>query len=243
MPRIIAHKGFAIPNKENTLAAVRNAVHARIPAMAGIEIDIQLTADGRIVMWHDADMKQIVGRDAVIRETSYAALARMTCDHPHFSGDPIALLEDVLQAADHATALYIEIKAYPYDHQALADALCGLLTSYAPKNDIIIHSFSSDMLMRVKKTASPKLSLRYGYLFSSISELSRHAEDFIASMDYLHPLFSLLYTNAADIASCRKPLNIWTVNDPAEIPRLKSSAAWDSIDCIITDNDNLHRSF
>ncbi|MEK6795835.1 MAG: glycerophosphodiester phosphodiesterase family protein [Spirochaetota bacterium] len=240
-PGIIAHKGFAMSWPENTLTAIRGALGLGSPEMAGIEIDIQLTGDGRIVMWHDADLKQIVGQDIVIRNTAYAAIAQITRAHPHFAGEPMALLEDVLAATDHKTALYIEIKAYPYAYDTLIEALRKLLTSYAPRRDIILHSFSPDMLRRTRAAMS-ELGIRFGFLFGAIAELQHAPSDVIASMDYLHPHFNILTSHGKELADQNKPLNIWTVNGAADVRNLAESSAWPLVESIITDNNHLYEN-
>jgi glycerophosphoryl diester phosphodiesterase len=58
---------------ENSLAALLAA--ARLPGIDGVELDVQLSADGVPVVIHDADLRRVQGIDAAVHELDAAALA------------------------------------------------------------------------------------------------------------------------------------------------------------------------
>ena len=73
----IAHRGF-FDNKngipENSLPAFQKAVDAGL----GIELDVQLSKDGYLLVFHDEDLKRMCGVDKKIRELNYAEIQQYT---------------------------------------------------------------------------------------------------------------------------------------------------------------------
>ena len=102
----IAHRGLfdnagGIP--ENTLPAFRRAVEAGFC----IELDVQMTADKKLVVFHDWDMKRMAKADVKITEHTYEELAQYPLAD---SGESLPLFADVLRLIDGAVPLVVEIK-------------------------------------------------------------------------------------------------------------------------------------
>ncbi|MBI4978583.1 MAG: hypothetical protein HZC28_13975 [Spirochaetes bacterium] len=236
MKTLVAHMGFSKQYPANTLHACRSVIANAQANVCGIEVDVQLSKDGRIVIWHDDNLKHIVGNPAVIRDTTYDELAAITKAHSHFHGESIGLLEDLLEMTAHKTALYIEIKGYPYDHENLCDRMAAMLKKYG-SGDIIVHSFTADILRLMMKRV-PASYVRYGFLFSNMQEYARGG-DIVSAADYLHPHFGLLLHDDGTIARAGKPMNIWTVNTQDDVTKLMQTPLWNSVESIITDDSTL----
>ena len=102
LARPIAHRGLHGPGApENSREAIRAAAEAGY----GIEIDVQLTADGRAAVFHDATLDRMTARTGRIRDLPAAELAAI----PLAGGGTIPMLEDALAAAGAAPVL-IEVK-------------------------------------------------------------------------------------------------------------------------------------
>ncbi len=122
----IAHRALHGPGAaENSLEAIRAAAAAGY----GIEIDVQRTADGRAVVFHDDALGRLTGRRGRVRDLPAAALAAL----PLVGGGTIPLLEDALAAAGRAPVL-VEVKDQSGDlsaagtgplERAVAAALAG----------------------------------------------------------------------------------------------------------------------
>jgi len=104
--KYIAHRGL-FNNKEipeNSLIAFRKAVENDY----GIELDVQLTTDDQLVVFHDASLKRMTGIDKNLTDCSYEELL-------HYSlldtEEKIPLFSDVLKVLKPDTPLVIEIKA------------------------------------------------------------------------------------------------------------------------------------
>ena len=73
----IAHRGLfdnATDRPENSLPAFRKAVECGY----GIELDVQLTTDHKLVVFHDESLKRMCRADAVLHQCTYAQLQQYT---------------------------------------------------------------------------------------------------------------------------------------------------------------------
>jgi glycerophosphoryl diester phosphodiesterase len=103
-----AHRGLytadqAVP--ENSLAAFRRAAECGY----GMELDLQLTRDGVIVVHHDENIMRMCGVDKNISDLTFAELRAYRLKEIN---EPIPSFEQVLAAVAGATPLIIELKAY-----------------------------------------------------------------------------------------------------------------------------------
>ncbi|WP_170336339.1 glycerophosphodiester phosphodiesterase family protein [Ruegeria arenilitoris] len=107
MQRPIAHRALhdkADKRPENSLAAVQAAMDAGY----GVEIDLQLTSDGRAMVFHDYDMTRLTGQSGPIRQISSDEAAAVTLLHS--DDESIPSLQDVLELIDGKVPLLIEFK-------------------------------------------------------------------------------------------------------------------------------------
>ena len=101
----IAHRGLWAPDgaPENSRAAFQAACAAGY----GIELDVQLTADGEAVVFHDEKLERMTGLAGRLRDHTAADLAAM---HLAGSDETIASLADVLTLIGHRAMVHIELK-------------------------------------------------------------------------------------------------------------------------------------
>ena len=112
-----AHRGLHDLDKpENTLLAFQNAINQNY----GIELDVQITKDHKIVVFHDYDLLRAANKDLMIDQLTYLELNNYSIFN---SAEKIPLLEDVLKLINGKVPLIIEIK------QKGADCLTTELTS------------------------------------------------------------------------------------------------------------------
>ncbi|MFA6681917.1 MAG: glycerophosphodiester phosphodiesterase family protein, partial [Sphaerochaeta sp.] len=67
-PMLFGHRGYSSLQPENTLLAFQLCIEKHIP---GIELDVQLCKTGELVVVHDANMKRVSGRDALVGELTF----------------------------------------------------------------------------------------------------------------------------------------------------------------------------
>lgn len=105
--RPIAHRGLhdsdqGIP--ENSLASFDRASINGFPA----ELDVQLSNDGHVVVFHDTNLIRMTGMNAVVHETSYSVMSRLRL---HESDERIPTLTEVLDLVDDRVPIIVEVKS------------------------------------------------------------------------------------------------------------------------------------
>lgn len=139
-----AHRGLhtkdgSVP--ENSLAAFTAAIDEGY----GIELDLRLTADEQVVVFHDDSLQRMCGEDGRVEEQSYEALSAL---HLLKTNQRIPLLSEVLAAADCRVPLIIELKAGP-NYKALCRVSWRVLRQY--DGDICVESFDPRIVRWFKR--------------------------------------------------------------------------------------------
>jgi len=138
----IAHRGLhdaALP--ENSLPAIE----AAIAHGYAIEIDIRLTADGEIVVFHDHNLPRMTGKQGDIRDFTLDELTTITLlDTDH----TIPSLAETLALVNAQVPLLIEIKN-EYDIGPIESKLCDMLENYS--GDYVVQSFNRGSLIWLKQ--------------------------------------------------------------------------------------------
>lgn len=110
---IIAHRGASYTAPENTVAAANLAWQLGSDA---VECDIHLSADGKIMVNHDATTKRTSGKDFVIKNTAAAELRKLdvgSFKQDSFKGEKIPFLEELIATVSSGKELVVEIKCGP----------------------------------------------------------------------------------------------------------------------------------
>ncbi|MBR5783121.1 MAG: glycerophosphodiester phosphodiesterase [Clostridia bacterium] len=107
----------------------------------GIEIDIHLTADGEVVVFHDDTATRVCGKDIVIEKSTLAELKELRLQD---SDEQIPTLKELLEFIDGEVPLLIEFKAKVNNCAALCVAADKILSQY--KGKYIVQSFYPPVL-------------------------------------------------------------------------------------------------
>ena len=136
-----AHRGVHNGERaENSMSAFRAAVEGGY----GIELDVRLSKDGKLVVFHDDTLDRVCGREGKVIDFTADELATFKlCG----TDDGIPLFSDVLSLVDGKVTLLVEIKENPGD-SSVSEATCEMLKSY--KGDFIVESFNPLSLKTVK---------------------------------------------------------------------------------------------
>jgi glycerophosphoryl diester phosphodiesterase len=119
-----AHRGLHGPGvPENSLAAVG----AAIDAGAGIECDVRLSADGKVVVFHDHDLRRLCASALAVEATSAAALVKQQLFD---SGEHIPLLSELLERVAGRVPILVELKCRGGNAPQLARAVVDELKAY-----------------------------------------------------------------------------------------------------------------
>ena len=161
-----AHRGLHNNDSdapENSLSAFRKAVENGY----GIELDVQLTKDDKLVVFHDGTLSRVCGIDKKLCDYTYDELCTIKLCN---SDEHIPLFEDVLNLVDGQVPLIVEVKFYT-DVNHVCEKTMELLNNYEGR--YCVESFNPLAVMWFKKHY-PKL-LR-GQLSSNFKEDAKKNE-------------------------------------------------------------------
>jgi glycerophosphoryl diester phosphodiesterase len=124
MPALIAHRGDPHRYPENTLAGLEAAIAA---GTRHIEVDVQLSADGVPVVFHDDDLERLCGTPGRITALTLAQVRTL-----RVGGEPLPTLADLAALLRHHPGVhaFVELKQESIDmagEAALLDAATGVL--------------------------------------------------------------------------------------------------------------------
>lgn len=152
-PLVTFHRGDCTVAPENTLPAFRSAI---LKGGDRIELDVQMTSDGVVVVTHDSNLKRCTGKNAKVYDLTYAEVAQLDAGRwfsSRFADTRIPTLEQVLQLCRGRIGLNVEIKpstATP----ALEAETVRLLREYGfDSSNCVITSQSYETLHKVKELA------------------------------------------------------------------------------------------
>lgn len=219
-PLIIAHRGAAGYEVENSLAAFRAAGELGADA---VELDIHSTADGALVVHH--------GETIGDHHIAHCTLAEIR-DHPLANGEPIPTLPEALAVILPRMIAYVEIK---FVAKAWDERLFETIERSGAPDRIALHAFDHRIIRRM---GEKRPFIRRGVLSASYPVYPvRSLEDADATIlwqDY-HHVDDALVTR---LHAAGMTLYVWTVNDPDEVRRFQALG----VDGICTDFPDVARA-
>ena len=227
---ITAHRGSSVTAPENTIPAIEKAMEEMADS---IEIDVQMTSDGVIVLGHDASLKRVAGVNRSIASMTFAQLEQLDVGSwfsKSYEGTRIPALSEVLELCSQKIGLNIEIK-YVGKNSDLPEKTAEMIKAYGMENQCVVTSTNLPYLRRVKEVLP---EVRTGYIISAAygNFYSSEDVDFISIRSGF--VTSALMQNAHEQG---KAVYAWTVNSKSELERLTLLG----VDGIITDRPVLAR--
>ncbi len=227
---VIAHRGASQGAPENTLAAFQQAIDEGADA---IELDVQQTADGEIVVIHDKDVKRVTGADGNVWELTAAEISRLDAGSSFsqsFKGTQIPTLAQTADLAGSQTSLMIELKINGHNPNLTRDVL-DLARNADTLQRYSFISLDYDALQQIRRL-DPDQNI--GLLISAnIGNINSLDVDFLAlSKSLVDP--SLV----AEAREMERPVYVWTIDDENEMFRMLDLG----VDGIITNRPGVLRN-
>ena len=154
---IIGHRGAPILAVENTIESFNKAFEAGIQ---GIELDVQLSKDGVLVVFHDWSLKNLTGYSENIEDMDYLEIREIA----HANNYQIPILSKVLEICPKGKLINIEIKSRHYLNTQLVTKVVNMIYKYKIEKFVVISSFNPFVLRFAKKLAP---NFKTAYLWSS----------------------------------------------------------------------------
>lgn len=234
-PVIFAHRGASVYAPENTLAAFELAV---TQGTDGIELDVKLSADGNVVVIHDATVDRTTGSHGMVKDLSLAELRALDAGSffsDKFSTEKIPMLEEVFEAVGRRTFVNIELTNYKTPRDHLVESVCMLVKKFNLQKRVMFSSFYAPSL---SKACSYLPDVPRG-LLADVGARGWWKRSFgFAFGDYqaLHPFsYDVSPQQVARIHRLKRRVHVWTVNQ-AEHMRILFN--W-GVDGIFTDDPQL----
>lgn len=229
-PGVFAHRGARLEFPENTMSAFRAACDL---GADGIELDVQRTADGTLVICHDENMARLTGEHVDLRDLTWRQLSELNAGHafPGSPDEPFPSLEEFLSwFAWTSLTVNIEIKNSIHPYPLIESEVLFAIDQYKLRNRVIVSSFNLDSIIEMKSLA-PDLSCAFLFKSHPYRALNTALE---CGLDALHPHYINIFVPGF-IGRCRRrdiAVRLWTVNSP----RVMRHAVRQGIDTLITDD-------
>jgi len=252
---IIAHRGSSNAAPENTMAAVKKAIEDRAD---WVEIDVQETADGNVVVFHDSDFMRLGGVDLKIWDATMAELKEIDIGSwfsDKFRNERVPTLGEVLHACKGKVRVIIELKYYGHDEQ-LEQRMVDIVEACHMASDVAVMSLKADAL---KKMRALRPGWRVGQLLSvSAGDVGSISVDFLAvnarftDRGFIRAVHGRgTRKREVNVSAERSPIRtshhrgeiakdvyVWTINDAVSM----STMIGRGVDGLITDKPALARS-
>lgn len=240
-PDIVGHRGSAGLSPENTVASFEQAA---APDADYIEVDVNLSADGSLVLFHDTTGKRTTDVEEVFPDRADDPLVTFTLEElrrldagsyfsDEFAGEPVPTLLEAVQVTDPQTGISIELKS-PENSPGVEQALATALESnryWRPliaRDQVVVSSFDEESL-RTFHALAPHIPVLYiGNVpqdDAELAELATWADGIVTNYRSLDP------ADVARVQSTGLTLDVYTVNS---IEAMQEVTSW-GVDSIITD--------
>ena len=219
----VAHRGLHGAGDglvENSLAAVEAAIEGGY----AVEVDLRLTADGGLVVIHDATLERTTHGAGRVGERTLEELRHVTLRH---TDETLSSIDDLFALTAGRSALFLELKA-PYDPAAKATMTAALTRSLGRYGGAVaVMTFDPDLLALLRRALpDTPLGTLAGGEGHQASMVSRFGRDAMLHTPRTRPDFIAYFANALPtplvaLRRRKRPVFAWTVRSRAEADRLK----------------------
>lgn len=209
----VAHRGATAYTPENTIAAFDLAVDMKADY---IEIDVQRSKDGELVLIHDTTVDRTTDGTGKVGDLTLEQLRSLDAGSwkgDQFAGEPIPTFEEILDHYHGKIGILIELKApelYPGIEEQVAAALIER-NLHKPQNEkIIIQSFNFESIKKMDQLL-PKVPI--GILTSNRADTTLEAlQEFSTYADWFNPSYGIVTKELVNqVHSLGMQIGSWTV--------------------------------
>jgi len=224
---VMAHRGASAAAPENTIAAIRGAIDS---GAQWVEIDVQETTDGQVVVIHDSDLKKVGGSPLTVAGSTLAQLRQVDIGSrfsPEFADQRIPTLEEVLRLCKDRIGVNIELK-YFGKQVRLEERVAEIVERTGMTDQVMFMSLSYDGIQVLHRL---RPEWRVGLLSSvAVGNLANLDVDFLALNGRAGSRHLIRKAHQRG-----KEVFVWTVNDAVTMTSMLGRGA----DALITDEPAL----
>ena len=204
--KILAHRGASAYYPENTMEAFEAAVQQ---GADGFELDVHLSKDGHVVVFHDASLERVSNGKGLVVEYTLSELKQL-----EVSGCRIPTLSEVYElAAAKGMFVNVELKTAQPLYPEMPEKLLQLEAEHKMEEQVLYSSFNHYVL---KELQALKPSVKTGLLYDcGLVDPWVYAK--YVKADAIHPYHYIIEALPETVANCHKAgimVNSWTVDEP-----------------------------
>ncbi|MER2116321.1 MAG: glycerophosphodiester phosphodiesterase family protein [Solibacillus isronensis] len=209
----VAHRGATAYSPENTIAAFNLAVDMKADY---IEIDVQRSKDGELVLIHDTTVDRTTDGTGKVGDLTFEELRSLDAGSwkgEQFAGEPIPTFEEILDLYRGKVGILIELKApelYPGIEEQVTAALIERNLDKPQNEKIIIQSFNFESIKKMDQLL-PKVPI--GVLTSNRADTTLEAlKEFSTYADWFNPSYGVVTEELVNqVHSLGMQIGSWTV--------------------------------
>ncbi|GBG96705.1 glycerophosphodiester phosphodiesterase [Lactococcus termiticola] len=232
--KILAHRGSSAYRPENMLEAFQLAI---AQGADGIEIDVQFSKNGEIVVAHDEKIDRVSNGQGYIKDYSLTELKAFDFNQkfPEQDRAEIPTLRELYSLIkDSKLTVNCEFKTTEVLYPGLVKATIKLAEEFELTDRILYSSFNHYSLKEAK-AISPKSEIGLLYELAMVDPwlYAQHV-----GAEYIHPPYQVIQHLPETVKACHEAgigVNVWTAND-SEVMKAMFEAG---VDSIITDKPDL----
>lgn len=211
-PLVLGHRGASADAPENTLAAFELAL---AQGAQGVELDVRLSSDGRVVVIHDATVDRTTKGAGRVGEMTANDLRALDTGN----GAGVPTLDDVFEAFGPRMLYNVELKVSGLSDKGLARAVAESIEAHHLQNHVVVSSFHLPALRGAQRELGA--ATMTGFLWYKGRRLRPMLQGLLPGVEADHPYFALV--DEAYMAWARKRrlrVHVWTVDEAQEARRL-----------------------
>ena len=228
---IIGHRGAPTLKRENTISSFQAALKNNVD---GLELDVQLTKDKKLIVYHDFYIINYQNEKKLIANLDLQQVRAIYTDYH------IPTLDEVLNICSKDIILNIEIKSTNLLNVYIINETVNLLIKYQLNQNTIISSFNPFVLIQLKKVNT---NIKIGLLWTQDSK----APWFVTHYSYVklkpysfHASINYIDQNTAHwVKNKNMKLFLYTINTKQQLDKAKQLEAH----AIFSDNPNILNIF
>ncbi|MGN0158436.1 MAG: glycerophosphodiester phosphodiesterase [Brotaphodocola sp.] len=217
--KVYGHRGYSGRYPENTMLAFRKAEEC---GCYGIELDVQLSKDGEVVIIHDEKLDRTTDGHGLVKDYTLAELKKFNAAvvwGDRYGFQEIPTLREYLEwVKDTDLVTNIEIKTGVYYYENLEEKTLNMVKEYGLEKKVIFSSFNHTSIMLLRKLA-PDIPCGALVEHEGLGNAGYYCDKY--DFQYYHPGWKGLTDE--EVAKCKEygiPLNVWTVNDMGTLEKV-----------------------
>lgn len=215
MTKIWAHRGASGYAPENTLEAFSLAVEQKAD---GVELDVQLTKDGQLVVIHDETINRVSNHQGYVKDFEFDELRSIYVNRPipGYKKVSIPTLKEVYELLKGTElTINVELKTSMIWYPQIEEKVLSLTKEMGLLERVIFSSFNH---YSIKKVKDLEPNAKTGILYSDVLyQPTAYCQ--VIGADALHPFYYHRFMNPIfeEYLNSKIPIHVWTVNQAEDM--------------------------